>query len=250
VSYAADLDLARRCAAGDEQAWEQFVRDYRPVLYHAAHALDPRGSAREVADSLYAELYGVRGAGAHGRSLFRYFEGRSSLASWLRAVLAQRYVDQIRSYRRLEPLPDEQAGSHERRSAGSRVQGFAPPASGAPDIDRPRYLTLIRGALRRAVARLAARDRLRLGCYYLHELTLAQIGRTLREHEATVSRQLARTRRALRESVERDLRVDAGLTDAQIEECFASVAEDPGPLDLAQVFRPADGHKETVAERS
>ncbi|MEP7308077.1 MAG: sigma-70 family RNA polymerase sigma factor, partial [Acidobacteriota bacterium] len=60
ASHAADLELARRCAAGDEQAWERFVREYRPVLLRAAQALDPTGRARELADALYAELYGVR----------------------------------------------------------------------------------------------------------------------------------------------------------------------------------------------
>ena len=59
--HAADLELARLCASGDEQAWERFVRDYRPVLYRAAQALDATGAAREIADSLYAELFGVRG---------------------------------------------------------------------------------------------------------------------------------------------------------------------------------------------
>jgi DNA-directed RNA polymerase specialized sigma24 family protein len=102
-----DLALARRCAAGDENAWERFVLEYRPVLYRAADALDPSGGAREVADSLYAELYGLEVRGGERRSLLQYFHGRSSLATWLRAVLAQRYVDRIRAGRRFESLSDE-----------------------------------------------------------------------------------------------------------------------------------------------
>ena len=82
--------------------------------------------------------------------------------------------------------------------------------------ERDRYLRLIRKALERAVASLAARDRLRLACYYAQELTLAQTGRILGEHEATASRELARTRAAIRDAVERHLRVEAGLTDAEI----------------------------------
>ena len=70
----------------------------------------------------------------------------------------------------------------------------------------------------------------------MQELTLAETGRLLKEHEATVSRQLARTRRALREDVERQLRDDDGLSDAQIAECFASASEDAGPLDLRQML--------------
>src|SRR4029079_14180055 len=99
--------LARPWAEGTEPAWDRFVRDYRPVLYRAADALDPSGGARELADSLYGDLYGVQVRGSDRRSLFRYFQGRSSLATWLRAVLAQRYVDRLRAGRRLTPLPDD-----------------------------------------------------------------------------------------------------------------------------------------------
>lgn len=217
----ADLELARLCAAGDETAWETFVRDYRHVLYRAADALDPTGGARDVADALYAELYGVCEVGSERRSLFRYFQGRSSLATWLRAVLAQRYIDRVRTRRRLAPPPDEEA----------QLADAAP-----PDPERSRYLTLIRGALGRAMSELTPRDRLRLGCYYVQELTLAETGRVMKESEATSSRALARTRRALRAAVERQLRDEHGLREGQIAACFASVADDPGPLDLKQVI--------------
>ena len=227
--YAADLELAGRCAAGDAQAWERFVFEYRPVLYRAADALDPSGGARELADSLYADLYGI-GDAAERRSLFLYFQGRSSLATWLRAVLAQRYVDRLRVQRRLDPLPDDQVP----RTAATAADSLANRSEPA-DPDRTRYLLLVRQALGAAIARLADRDRLRLGCYYVQELTLAQTGRLLKEHEATVSRQLARTRTALRDDVERQLR-DAGLTSDQIAACLASVADDPGPLDLKKVI--------------
>jgi RNA polymerase sigma factor (sigma-70 family) len=214
--HAADLDLARRCAAGEPAAWDRFVLEYRPVLYRAADALDRSGGARELADSLYAELYGLEAGGRERQSLFRYFSGRSSLATWLRAVLAQRYVDRIRSQRRLEPLPADDRGE------------IRAPA----DPERARHLQLVMAALGRAVACLAVKDRLRLAYYYVQELTLAEAGRLLGEHEATVSRQLARARRAIRDGVERELREEHGLTEAQIGECVASVAEDPGPLDL------------------
>jgi hypothetical protein len=73
---------------------------------------------------------------------------------------------------------------------------------------------------------LPARERLRLACYYVQALTLAETGRLLKEHEATVSRRLGRTRGAIRRDVERQLRAE-GLTSDQIAACFASVVEDP-----------------------
>jgi RNA polymerase sigma-70 factor (ECF subfamily) len=238
VPYAADLELARRCAAGEPAAWDHFVRDYRPVLYRAADLLDPSGGAREIADSLYAELYGVRSAGSERRSLLLSFSGRSSLASWLRAVLCQRFVDRVRAGRRLEPLPGED-------EAGVGLHHPAEPA----DPNRSRYVELVTQALSRAVGQLSSRDRLRLSSYYVQELTLAEVGRLLEEHEATVSRQLARTRRAVRAAVERELRDDAGLTEAQVAECVASVTADPGPLDL-QLLVGNPGDREASPERS
>jgi RNA polymerase sigma-70 factor, ECF subfamily len=219
-AHTADLELARLCAAGDEHAWETFVREYRPLLYRAADALDRTQGARELADSLYAELYGVTAKAGERQSLFRYYQGRSSLATWLRAVLAQRYVDRLRVQRRIEPLLHDEV----------------PAPSEEVDADRTRYVALVGQALSRAVAGLSARERLRLGCYYAQELTLAETARVLNESEATSSRQLGRTRQALRAEVERQLRADARLSDDQIAACFASVAGDPGPLDLKQVI--------------
>jgi RNA polymerase sigma-70 factor (ECF subfamily) len=218
--HSADLELARACAAGDEHAWEQFVREYRPLLYRAADALDPTGAAREVADSLYAELFGVTSTGTARPSLFRYYEGRSSLATWLRAVLAQRFVDGVRNRRKVEPLAEDEL----------------PAAEGEPDPQRGRYVTLVQQALERAILTLPARDRLRLSCYYLQELTLAETGRIMKESEATASRQLARTRQVIRRAIEEQLRDEARLSDDQIKACFVSVSEDPGPLDLKQVI--------------
>jgi hypothetical protein len=78
------------------------------------------------------------------------------------------------------------------------------------------------------------------------QLTLAQIGRITGEHEATVSRHLARTRRTLRDGVERHLHKQAQLTDAQIARALELALEDPGVLDLQQVF----DRKEPERDRS
>jgi len=216
-SRSADVELARKCEAGDEEAWERFVRDYRPLLYRAADALDRTGRARELADALYADLY--------SRSLFKYFHGKSSLATWLRAVLSQRYVDALRAEKKLEPLPPEDA-QQQRRHARAEAD--------SEDPERPRYLAAMQRALTAAVAALVDRDRLRLALYYVQSLTLAEIGQLTKEHEATVSRHLTRTRRQIREEVERTLRAE--LTEDQVTACFASVAGDPGTIDLSRML--------------
>jgi RNA polymerase sigma-70 factor, ECF subfamily len=226
-----DLALAAACADGHDAAWEHFIREHRPGLYRAADALDSTGAAREVADALYADLYGLQRGSGERRSLLAYYHGRSALGTWLRAVLAQRVVDRARAQKRLVPLPDEQT-----------VPASSSPS---PDPERPRRAALLGRALAESVAALDARDRWRLGCYYREQLTLAQTGRLLGEHEATVSRQLARTRRALREAVEALLRAD-GVAEAEIAECFDAAVSDVGALDLADLF----ARKNSAPERS
>lgn len=231
-----DLALATACATGDDAAWEHFILEFRPVLYRSAAALDPSGGARELADSLYADLYGLAERDGERRSLFGYFHGRSSLATWLRSVLSQRHVDAIRARRRLEPLPDDESVS-------------AATTTPVRDPDATRYQALIGQALAAGLERLAPRDRLRLGCYYAQQLTLAETGRLLREHEATVSRQIARTRRAIREDVEDSLRKE-GLGSEQIARCLELALEDAGSLDLDDMFASTLGRKVFAPERS
>jgi hypothetical protein len=90
------------------------------------------------------------------------------------------------------------------------------------------------------MAALDARDRLRLGCYYAQQLTLAQTGKLLKEHEATTSRQLARTRERIRGGVEAFLR-DRGLNDVQIARCFECATEDVGATNLEQILEARSG---------
>ena len=218
-----DLALACACAEGRNEAWDHFVTEFRPALYRAADAIDRSGHARELADAIYGELF--------SKSLFRYFHGRSSLATWLRSLLSQRYVDRFRETRRLETLPDEEIAA----------------ASSGASPDRPRFVAAMQAVLAAAIAALDARDRLRLRCYYAEDMTLAQIGRVTREHEATVSRQLARTRRELGGDLERRLKHEHRFSDSEIAECISSVMDDAGTLDLRSLLGV---RKESGVDRS
>jgi RNA polymerase sigma-70 factor, ECF subfamily len=227
-----DLALACACALGDGAAWDHFVLEMRPGLHRAADALDRSGGARELADSLYADLYGVDQRGGARQSLLRYFHGRSSLATWLRAVLAQRHVDRMRVDRRTEPLPEE-------------LPGGGSPGTGDPDCVR--FVDMLRSALEIALGQLEPRDRLRLRCYYAQQLTLAQTGKLLREHEATTSRHLARTRQGIRGIVEQHLRA-RGLNDAQIARCFECATEDAGATNLDEMLDVRSGSSRTLPQ--
>jgi len=225
-----DLALACACARGSESAWDHFVTAYRPILLRIASRGQHSDRAREVADSIYAELYGLDERNGARRSLFDYFHGRSSLAGWLKAVVAQRLVDRARAARRFEPLPEDNAS--------------APATPGSPDFeldpDRQRFLGLVRQALAGALAELGPRNKLRLSLYYAQGMKLAAIGRVLGESEATSSRKLERTRSGLRAAVEKRLRETDRLTDAQVDLCFEHARTDPA-FDLARALPPPEG---------
>jgi RNA polymerase sigma factor (sigma-70 family) len=174
-------------------------------------------------------LYGLAGGKGAERSLFRYFHGRSSLKTWLRAVLAQRHIDSIRAGRRFEALGEDETMN------GSPPAQHGPPIQPA-DPHRERYVASFTRALQTALERLEPQEIERLRLYYAEEKTLAEIGRLFGEHESSASRHLDRVRRDLRQSVEDILRsgigaangfvLQPGLSDAQIALCFEYSAGD------------------------
>ena len=242
-----DLALACACAAESQQAWEHFFATYRQYLYSAAAAITRRSAsdpyAREFADSLYATLYG-RETTIGRVSLFNHFHGRSKLSTWLRAVLAQRYIDVLRQEKRLESLED---GESSEKVLPPKLHSNWQPA----DPSRSHYLHLLAHALKQAISSLNQLDRTRLISYYLKDLTLAEIGKTMNEHEATVSRKLERVRQELKEKVISILKSgcatknsrhpqpghdgQAGLDEAQIQLCF-EYATEAWPFDFSQLL--------------
>ncbi len=209
---ATDLALALGCARGDEPAWDTFCAQYRPALYESARALaHDEARARELADSLLAELYGLEKTETGRNSRFAYFHGRSSLKTWLRAVLYQKFVDEYRRESRLAPLDEGTAEPPARQGSVSAA-------------DDRRYADCLGEAVEAALADLRPPDKLLLSYYYVQELTLKEIGRLRGEHQATISRHLEALRKRLRVRIENHLRKVKKLSAFELEQCldFAS----------------------------
>lgn len=204
-----ELVLTRACAAGNNLAWEKFLNRYRAVLYGAAYKIaNDEGRARELADSLYAELYGVSEKGAERSSKLLYYSGKGSLEGWLRTVVAQEYVNRYRRARRETSLEEaEEAGQ----------QFAAAPATNDPPADQR-----IDDAIAAGIAELDAEERFMLASYYLDGRKLAEIARLLRVHESTISRKLERATAALRKRVRKRL-IAAGMSARQAEETMQEV---------------------------
>lgn len=78
-----DLALAHACALGRDAAWQQFMARFRELLTQAAISIT--GSVAmgcELADSLYAELFGLTERGEQRRSPLAYYSGRGSLKAF------------------------------------------------------------------------------------------------------------------------------------------------------------------------
>ena len=89
-----DLALAHACAEGSERAWEAFMLRFREKLYDIAGYIAKESSAaRELADSLYADLYGTTTREGKRVCKLSSYTGRGSLEGWLRTVLSQEYVN-------------------------------------------------------------------------------------------------------------------------------------------------------------
>jgi RNA polymerase sigma-70 factor len=220
-----DLALALGCAQGNERAWDTFCAEYRAVLYEAAYAFAGEESqARELADSLLPELYGVDSPEGPRRSKFAYFYGRSSLKTWLHSVLHHKFVNEYRRQSKLEPLPEEP----------SEVAGGERALS---EPEEARYAKCLREAVEAVLGELAPGEKLLLGYYYLQGLTLKQIGRLTGEHEATISRHLASVTQKLRKRIEGYLRRVEKLSAFEVERCL-DFASRGVSVNLERVLKP------------
>ena len=198
-----ELALARGCVAGNEKAWETFLTRYRSALYGAAFSVSKEESvAKELADSLYAELYGLPKDSGRRVSKLEYYKGRGSLEGWLRTVVAQEYVNRYRRTR-------HEVSLEEKVEAGVQFVAAQPPPV--------RSASAIEEATVKALAGLEAEDRLLLAAYFLDGRTLAEIGRMMRVHESTISRKLDRLTTTLRKSIKKEL-LSKGLSARQADE--------------------------------
>ncbi len=183
-----ELALARACAAGHNQAWEAFLLRYREKLFDIAIYITRESSAgRELADSIYADLYGTSTRDGQRVSKLASYTGRGSLEGWLRTVMAQEHVNRYRRVRRLTSLDED-------REEG--VQFAAPEPEACVEVD-PR----VEAATDEALEALSPEDRFVLASYFLDDRTLAEIAHALGVHESTISRKLDKLAKSLRKQI-------------------------------------------------
>jgi RNA polymerase sigma-70 factor (ECF subfamily) len=218
-----ELAIARGCALGRESAWRRFLAQYQEQLTRAA--VEMTGSAalgEELASALYSELFGLtEREGRRWSPLLRY-SGRGSLMGWLRAILAQRRVNQYRKLGRETAL------------------GEIEPAAAVSEQLEIERLDDLRVAIKMTLSEVSAEERFLLSAYYLDQHTLHEMSRVLRVHEATVSPKLKRATERLRKQLLRTLRA-RGLSRRGAEEALGTDPRDVD-LNLRKLLQKSEGN--------
>ena len=224
-----DLCLIIACERGDENAWNDLVERFTTTVRSAARsASSNEDAAEDLAQSIWAELYGLRtrkdGAPA---SKLAYYSGRGSLAGWLRAVVGQLAVDTFRKQSRL--VQTEEDTDLDRLARDASVGEGQAVLAGIPNPEESMSNRFAKAdmqqALNKAVQELAAEDRLLVKLYYFDNLRLREAGAVLGVHEATASRRLTRIQTDLRKQVTKILIDERGWTQTETEKSFAEVAQ-------------------------
>jgi len=201
-----ELALARGCVSGHELAWQEFLTRYREKLYDIARGITKEDSSgRDLADSLYADLYGLSEREGRRISRLSFYMGRGSLEGWLRTVVAQEFINRYRKQKRLVSLEEETEEGVQFASTDTFSVASTDGRLGA--------------ATDEALDQLPGEDRLILAGYYLDNRTLTEIGRMLGVHESTVSRRLEKLLKMLRKQVVAGLQA-RGMNRGQAEEAL------------------------------
>jgi len=218
-----DLYLAFACAQHSPQAWDRFTNSYRRYIHNLAAIVSPgKEVANELAENILADLFLPDRS---GRSRIASYDGRSSLATWLRVIICHRAInEQARKFNNMTQLDDlcEKADEEAVRSIEMALRSS-------------RYRSLIRDSLEHACNELTERERLLLLLRYEKGLQLGKIGRLFGLHQASITRQLGRIQAKIRQSFESILTHKYKLCEAAIDECLSEIAENPAYPILALI---------------
>jgi RNA polymerase sigma-70 factor (ECF subfamily) len=206
-----DLFLAIACARDDRVAWECFADDCVPLLKNfAAQACGNSSEGEDLAQEIVAKLL-------KEKTRLAGYNGRGSLAGWLRVTVSHAAIDRFRRTSRLTSLDSFEEGEAEAlcQRSGKQQEEQTLDARWGPVVSQ---------IAEEHLRALPARDRLLLSLHYLQSIPLKDIGRQFGVHEATASRWLDRLRGEIRKEVERTLRKKHGLRSSEIRSLWKWVS--------------------------
>jgi len=209
-----DLYLGTACAQGNETAWTIFNATYKKYIRDLGTFTNPTPNAFELADSILVDLYLPNHS---GQSRIASYEGRSSLATWLRIIVSHRAINEHERTRKTEDASE------------SLIEIGDDLALHTLDVSLRacRYEHIVDESFRRSCQSLTDRERLNLLLRFDEELQLGEIARLLGVHQSTITRQLDRACKKLREVMITTLATTYHLNQAAISECQEDILENP-----------------------
>ena len=211
--YLRDLYLACGCVLKNERAWQVLDSSYRKFVADLVRFCYRNGTdAEEVADSVLVSLYLPDRS---GRSRIASYDGRSSLATWLRVIVINRAINE----------------KHNKRINQNEIMPDLPDHSALASIElslrAERYKNPLKDSVSRAFQELTSRERLMLLWRYEENFQLGEIAHLLGIHQSNVTRQLIRLQARIKERITAILSSRHHLSDLAIQECMTDIVENP-----------------------
>jgi RNA polymerase sigma factor (sigma-70 family) len=224
-----DLSVARQAIDGNQEAITKVRSELSyvlGVLLSKCREKDSEEKAREIVESLPADL--IAGVPRDGKNvpLLEMYQGRAPLRSWLTVVALSRLKSWWRSpdYKNRVRLREEDDG---RNFADTLAAGDAE-SPGDSEV-----VAILGDALSDALRSLPARAAVCLRLVHIHEVEQQRLALMLNCHAATISRDLAQTQEGIRKRVMWDLKVLDPYLEISWDDCISLMEERPGLISEA-----------------
>ncbi|HJQ71397.1 MAG TPA: sigma-70 family RNA polymerase sigma factor [Blastocatellia bacterium] len=220
-----DLYLAASCAEASEPGWRCFVSSYSRYIYKVANsAFAAIDMSIEIADCVIADMFLPDRSGC---SRIASYDGRSSLAVWLRVIVLHKAIkERKRKSNNQEPL--ESSSEEADEAAISRIDAT---------LRANRYKDIIRESFECASRALTARERMLLLMRYEEKLREKEIARIFNVSPSTITRHLHAVYDKLHQEIISILLSRYGLTTHALEECLTDILENPSHSILTFIER-------------
>jgi RNA polymerase sigma-70 factor, ECF subfamily len=210
-----DLYLAIACAQSNEDAWRRFSTLYNKPIYETALQIcRNRSQADEIARSVIGHLFLPD---SKGSPRIKSYSGISSLLTWLRVIITNKAVDEIRhksryaeNYEAILEIVDE-TGSH---GAQRTVQMAL-------------YEDLIKDVFQEAPLILSEQEKLILKLRYKNEMKMGEIAALVGASQPNLTYRIKRAHKKLKQEVVAILQKRHHLNEAAIKECIDEILENP-----------------------
>lgn len=170
-----------RAQDGDDTAFASLVEAYQmPVFNLCYRLLGDRFEAEDAAQETFLRAH---------RSIRRY-DAKRRFINWLLAIASNHCIDRLRK----------------RRVSFVSLETERPTLGSVPEPEAAFVETETAAKLQRLLASLAPKDRAAIVLFYWYELTLKEIGATLKMSESAVKTRLHRARRSLADAWSEDER--------------------------------------------